>query len=70
MVGDAVWGVRFFQSDKVPIARLACGPALLPAWLTLFILGVPSGAAMIPYTIIKEANPTRSKEVPPARSIS
>ena len=32
-------------------------PTLLPSWLTLFLFGVSSGAAMIPYTIIKEANP-------------
>jgi MFS family permease len=31
------------------------------AWLTLFILGVASGAAMIPNTIIKEVNPDEVK---------
>ena len=36
-------------------------PTLLPAWLTLFVLGVASGAAMIPYTIIKEVNPDEVK---------
>ena len=107
-VGDMVWGVRFFQTDKlfsfadavfaismVPLGwvfgcpllgwladRLGrrkpvylCGavimligfvqliyiPTLLPAWLTLFVLGVASGAAMIPYTIIKEVNPDEVK---------
>jgi MFS family permease len=107
-VGDMVWGVRFFQADKlfsytdavfaismVPLgwvfgcpllgwlsdrlgrrkpvylggavimligfAQLIYLPALLPAWLTLFILGVASGAAMIPYTIIKEVNPDEVK---------
>jgi MFS family permease len=35
--------------------------ALLPAWLTLLILGIASGAAMIPYTIIKEVNPDEVK---------
>lgn len=32
-------------------------PAALPSWVTLFVFGISSGAAMIPYTIIKEANP-------------
>lgn len=36
-------------------------PWLLPVAITLFILGVASGAAMIPYTIIKEANPDEVK---------
>jgi MFS family permease len=36
-------------------------PTLLPAWLTLLILGIASGAAMIPYTIIKEVNPDEVK---------
>ena len=107
-VGDMVWGVRFFQADKlfsfsdavfaismVPLGwvfgcpllgwladrlgrrkpvylggaaimligfvQLLYLPTLLPAWLTLFILGVASGAAMIPYTIIKEVNPDEVK---------
>lgn len=41
--------------------QLAFAPTLLPSWLTLFVLGIASGAAMIPYTIIKEANPDRVK---------
>jgi MFS family permease len=107
-IGDMVWGVRFFQTDKlfsfsdavfvismVPLGwvfgcpllgwladrlgrrkpvylggaaimligfvQLIYAPTLLPAWLTLFILGVASGAAMIPYTIIKEVNPDEVK---------
>jgi MFS family permease len=107
-VGDMVWGVRFFQADKlfsfadavfvismVPLGwvfgcpllgwladrlgrrkpvylggaaimligflQLIYSPTLLPTWLTLFILGVASGAAMIPYTIIKEVNPDEVK---------
>ena len=43
-----------------------CAPAdLCPghgaAWVTLLAFGVASGAAMIPYTIIKEANPDNVK---------
>jgi hypothetical protein len=107
-VGDMVWGVRFFQTDKlfsfsdavfaismVPLGwvlgcpllgwvadrlgrrkpvylggaaimliafvQLIYAPTLLPSRLTLFILGVASGAAMIPYTIIKEVNPDEVK---------
>ena len=107
-VGDMVWGVRFFQADKlfsftdavfaismVPLGwvfgcpllgwladrlgrrkpvylggaafmligfvQLIYFPTLLPTWLTLFVLGVASGAAMIPYTIIKEVNPDEVK---------
>ena len=107
-VGDMVWGVRFFQADKlfsfsdavfaismVPLGwvfgcpllgwladqlgrrkpvylggaaimligfmQLLYVPTLFPAWFTLFILGVASGAAMIPYTIIKEVNPDEVK---------
>ena len=36
-------------------------PAICPAWLTLLIMGIASGAAMIPYTIIKEVNPDEVK---------
>lgn len=32
-------------------------PELLPAKISMFILGVGSGAAMIPYSVIKETNP-------------
>jgi MFS family permease len=81
-VGDMVWGVRFFQTDKlfsfsdavfaismvggaavmlIGFVQLIYAPTLLPSWLTLFILGVASGAAMIPYTIIKEVNPDEVK---------
>jgi len=36
-------------------------PGLLPAVASMFIFGIASGAAMIPYTIIKEANPDSVK---------
>ena len=107
-IGDMVWGVRFFQQDRlfsyhdavfaismVPLgwvvgcplfgwladalgrrklalvigiclmlvfaAQLTFAPSLLPAPLTLLAFGIASGAAMIPYTIIKEANPDNVK---------
>lgn len=41
--------------------QLAFAPTLVPAWLTLLVLGIASGAAMIPYTIIKEVNPDQVK---------
>jgi disulfide bond formation protein DsbB len=43
------------------IVQLTYSPALLPVWLTLLLFGIGSGAAMIPYTIIKEVNPDRVK---------
>jgi MFS family permease len=43
------------------IAQLTLAPGMLPPGLTPLILGVASGAAMIPYTIIKEANPDEAK---------
>ncbi|MEZ7513762.1 MFS transporter [Flavobacterium frigidarium] len=36
-------------------------PALYPAYVSTFLLGVASGAAMIPYSIIKESNPDSVK---------
>lgn len=48
-------------------AMLACAlqltflPGALPSWVTLFVFGISSGAAMIPYTIIKEVNPDNVK---------
>ncbi|TGE08450.1 MFS transporter [Hymenobacter fodinae] len=36
-------------------------PGLLPLYVSLFLFGVASGAAMIPYSIIKEANPDEVK---------
>ncbi len=43
------------------ILQLTFLPTLAPAWITLLIFGIGSGAAMIPYTIIKEVNPDRVK---------
>jgi MFS family permease len=39
------------------VAWILYGPALFPPYSLGFILGVASGVAMIPYTVIKEANP-------------
>jgi MFS family permease len=36
-------------------------PQLLPTLVTMLLFGIASGAAMIPYTIIKEANPDKVK---------
>jgi MFS family permease len=43
------------------IAQIAFAPDLLPSYLSLLVAGIASGAAMIPYTIIKEANPDEVK---------
>jgi MFS family permease len=45
----------------VMIGQIALLPALLPPIFGMLILGIASGAAMIPYTIIKEANPDEVK---------
>lgn len=43
------------------IAQVTFAPSLLSPYVGLFLVGVASGAAMIPYTIIKEANPDNAK---------
>ena len=43
------------------VGQVTCFPSLLPPVVGMFIAGVASGAAMIPYTIIKEANPDEVK---------
>ena len=43
------------------LAQLCFLPSLLPPLVTMLLLGIASGAAMIPYTIIKEANPDNVK---------
>ncbi|MFC0513008.1 MFS transporter [Mucilaginibacter angelicae] len=42
-------------------AQLIFMPSLIPGYISMFIFGTASGAAMIPYTIIKEANPDNVK---------
>jgi MFS family permease len=41
--------------------ELAVSPRLVPEWLVLLLIGIGSGSAMIPYSIIKEVNPDRVK---------
>jgi MFS family permease len=43
------------------IFQVAFATSLVPEWVTLFVLGVGSGVAMIPYSIIKEVNPDKVK---------
>ncbi len=43
------------------IAQIGLLPGLLPPMVSLFLFGVESGVAMIPYTVIKESNPDEVK---------
>ena len=43
------------------IGQISFLPGLLPPMIGMFLFGVASGVAMIPYTIIKEANPDSVK---------
>lgn len=43
------------------LAQLIFLPALMASYITMFIFGLGSGAAMIPYSVIKEANPDNVK---------
>jgi len=45
----------------VALVLLLYLPDLLPTKFSMFLLGIASGAAMIPYSIIKEANPDHVK---------
>jgi MFS family permease len=42
-------------------AQIAFRPVPIPAKIGMFIFGIASGAAMIPYSIIKEVNPDKVK---------
>jgi len=44
-------------------------PALLPPYILGLVAGVASGAAMLPYTIVKEVNPPASAARLPESSI-
>ena len=43
------------------LLQLVLVPGLMPAGVTLFVLGTASGVAMLPYSIIKEVNPNEVK---------
>jgi MFS family permease len=43
------------------VLQLAFLRGIVPTWVTLLTFGIGSGAAMIPYSIIKEVNPDRVK---------
>lgn len=43
------------------LLQLLYYPEIYPAYISTFLLGVASGAAMIPYSIIKESNPDSVK---------
>ncbi|KRD58436.1 hypothetical protein ASE40_19105 [Flavobacterium sp. Root935] len=45
----------------ITLIQLLYFPNMFPAKYSMFLLGVASGAAMIPYSIIKEANPDNVK---------
>lgn len=45
----------------ISLLQLIYLPDLAPAYVSTFMLGVASGAAMIPYSIIKESNPDHVK---------
>ncbi len=45
----------------VSLLQLLYLPSLIPAHLSMLFMGVGSGAAMIPYSIIKEVNPDEVK---------
>ena len=45
----------------VMVGQITLLPQLLPPMIGMFLFGVASGVAMIPYTIIKEANPDEVK---------
>jgi MFS family permease len=45
----------------VSLLQLIYLPGVLPAYVSTFLLGVGSGVAMIPYSIIKEVNPDKVK---------
>jgi len=45
----------------VMIGQITLLPQLLPPMIGLFLFGIASGVAMIPYSIIKEANPDEVK---------
>ncbi|MEP6804499.1 MAG: MFS transporter, partial [Flavobacterium sp.] len=53
-----IFGASFMILSLI---QLLYFPDALPVKISMFLLGVGSGAAMIPYSIIKEANPDNVK---------
>jgi MFS family permease len=53
-----IFGASFMTLSLI---QLLYFPDVLPVKISMFLLGVGSGAAMIPYSIIKEANPDNVK---------
>ncbi|MFZ0596281.1 MAG: MFS transporter [Flavobacterium sp.] len=53
-----IFGASFMILSLI---QLLYFPDVLPVKISMFLLGVGSGAAMIPYSIIKEANPDHVK---------
>ena len=49
------------SAPDIMIGQIAFLPNLLPPVVGMLVVGIASGAAMIPYTIIKEANPDEVK---------
>lgn len=45
----------------ISFAQMVFLPDVLPDFVSMLIFGIASGVAMIPYTIIKEANPDSVK---------
>ena len=43
------------------LLQIAYLPTLIPVNISLLLMGIGSGAAMIPYSIIKEVNPDKVK---------
>ena len=43
------------------ILQVTYAQSMVPEWISLFVLGIGSGAAMIPYSIFKEVNPDKVK---------
>lgn len=54
LIGGAVFMI-------VSLIQLLYLPGLYPAYISTLLLGIASGAAMIPYTVIKESNPDKVK---------
>ena len=54
LIGGAIFMI-------LSLLQLLYLPEIYPAYISTFILGIASGAAMIPYSVIKESNPDKVK---------